>query len=156
MSDRIFLLNNGVVQQSGTPDDIYNRPANPFVADFLGKVDFFRGTAEGGQLLLTDWGASLPCPASARSGAVIAAVRPENIRMHKAGGTGVPGVLERLYYLGDVTDCRVKVGGILVRVIADADARLTCKPGETVALEVKDFMVFPDDGSTAEQLKIRT
>ena len=64
MSDRIFLLNNGVVQQSGTPDDIYNRPANPFVADFLGKVDFFRGTAEGGQLRLTDWGVSLPCPAA--------------------------------------------------------------------------------------------
>ena len=156
MSDRIFLLNNGVVQQSGTPDDIYNRPANPFVADFLGKVDFFRGTAEGGQLRLTDWGVSLPCTAAARSGAVIAAVRPENIRMHKAGGTGAPGVLERLYYLGDVTDCRVKVGSTLVRVIADADARLAFKPGEAVALEVRDFMVFPDDGSTDDQLKIRT
>ncbi len=156
MSDRIYLLNNGVVQQSGTPDDIYNRPANPFVADFLGKVDFFRGTAEGGQLRLTDWGVSLPCPAAAQSGAVIAAVRPENIRMHKACSSGVPGVLERMYYLGDVTDCRVKVGGTLVRVIADADARLAFKPGETVALEVRDFMVFPDDGSTDDQLKIRT
>ena len=156
MSDRIFLINNGVVQQAGTPDEIYNHPANPFVADFLGKVDFFQGTAENGQLRLTDWGASLPYPAMTRSGAVIAAIRPENIRMHKADAAGVPGVLERMYYLGDVTDCRVKVGGVQVRVIADAGARGTFQPGETVSLEVKDFIVFPDDGSAADQLRIRT
>lgn len=43
MSDRILLINNGVVQQEGSPDEIYNHPVNPFVADFLGKVDFFPG-----------------------------------------------------------------------------------------------------------------
>ena len=47
MSDRIFLINNGIVQQSGTPDEIYNHPANQFVADFLGKVDFFKGVWVG-------------------------------------------------------------------------------------------------------------
>ncbi len=156
MSDRIILLNNGVVQQAGTPDEIYNRPVNPFAADFLGKVDFFRGTAENGQLRLTDWAASLPFPAMTHSGSVIAAIRPENIRLRKAGGTGAPGVLERMYYLGDVTDCRVRIGGIRVRVIADADARLAFTPGEAVTLEVRDFMVFPDDGATDDQLRIRT
>ena len=40
MSDRIFLINRGVVQQEGSPAEIYNQPKNPFVADFLGKVDF--------------------------------------------------------------------------------------------------------------------
>ena len=52
MSDRIFLINNGIVQQSGTPDEIYNHPANQFVADFLGKVDFFKGVAENGTIHL--------------------------------------------------------------------------------------------------------
>ena len=54
MSDRIFLINNGIVQQSGTPDEIYNHPANQFVADFLGKVDFFKGVAENGTIHLSD------------------------------------------------------------------------------------------------------
>ena len=50
MSDRIFLINRGVVQQSGTPQQIYNEPANQFVMDFLGKVDFFKGVAENGRI----------------------------------------------------------------------------------------------------------
>ena len=53
MSDRIFLINRGVVQQCGTPEQIYNQPANQFVADFLGKVDFFKGQAANGRITLT-------------------------------------------------------------------------------------------------------
>ena len=51
MSDRIFLINRGVVQQSGTPQQIYNEPANQFVADFLGKVDFFKGEVRDGRIV---------------------------------------------------------------------------------------------------------
>ncbi len=155
MSDRILLINNGVVQQSGTPDEIYNHPANPFVADFLGKVEFHRGTAAGGVIELADWGARLAYPAMERSGAVIVAIRPENIRMEKAGD-GITGVLERMYYLGDVTDCRVRVGQASVRVIADGFCSRQFRVGERVSLRVQAFIVFPDDGSAQEQLRIRT
>ena len=43
MSNRIFLINRGVVQQCDIPTVIYNNPANQFVADFLSKVEFFKG-----------------------------------------------------------------------------------------------------------------
>ncbi len=154
MSDRIFLINDGVIQQSGTPEEIYNNPVNPFVADFLGKVDFFPGAAAEGQITIPSWGVSIPS-ATERRGAVIVAIRPENIRLSKSNG-GITGTLTRMTYLGDVTDCRVQVGESIVRAIEDGDFRRHFKAGDTVTVEVREFMVFPDDGSTQEQLQIRT
>ena len=153
MSDRIFLLNNGVIQQSGSPDEIYNKPVNPFVADFLGKVDFFSGTAADGQIRIPAWNAALPLPEDAQQGKVILAVRPENIRIRKPGG-GIPGTLSRMVYLGDTTDCRVTVGSATVRVVADGAFRRAFREGDAVSLEILEHMVFPDDGSTQEQLRI--
>ena len=155
MSDRIFLINNGIVQQSGTPDEIYNHPANQFVADFLGKVEFFKGSAADGHIHIFDWDADLTYPAMEYKGPVELAIRPENIRMSHDQGP-VRGVMDRMYYLGDVTDCRVKVGKATVRVIADGYSHHEYREGDTVTLEVREFIVFPDDGSTQEQLKIRT
>ena len=155
MSDRILLINNGIVQQAGTPDEIYNHPANQFVADFLGKVDFFKGTAENEVIHITQWEAELPYPEMKHKGKVEIAIRPENIRISREA-EGIPGVIERMYYLGDVTDCRVKVGKAIVRVIADGFSHNEWKEGDTVYLQVREFIVFPDDGSTQDQLRIRT
>ena len=155
MSDRIFLINNGIVQQSGTPDEIYNHPANQFVADFLGKVDFFKGVAENGTIHLSEWEADLQYPKMEQSGNIEVAIRPENIRMSKESD-GIRGKLEKLYYLGDETDCRVRVGKALVRVITDGFSHREFREGDTVTLDVREFIVFPDDGSTQDQLRIRT
>ena len=161
MSDRIFLINNGIVQQSGTPDEIYNHPANQFVADFLGKVDFFKGIAENGTIHLSEcihlseWEADLQYPKMEQSGNIEVAIRPENIRISKESD-GIRGKLEKLYYLGDETDCRVRVGKALVRVITDGFSHREFREGDTVTLDVREFIVFPDDGSTQDQLRIRT
>ena len=155
MSDRIFLINNGIVQQSGTPDEIYNHPANQFVADFLGKVDFFKGVAENGTIHLSEWEADLQYPKMEQSGNIEVAIRPENIRISKESD-GIRGKLEKLYYLGDETDCRVRVGKALVRVITDGFSHREFREGDTVTLDVGEFIVFPYDGSTQDQLRIRT
>ena len=155
MSDRIFLLNNGYVQQSGSPDEIYNHPANQFVADFLGKVDFFKGRAENGKIYITEWEAEIPSPEMEHSGSVELAIRPENIRLSHTA-SNISGKIERMYYLGDVTDYRIGIGKALVRVIDDGFSHREYKEGDTVGLEVREFIVFPDDGSTEDQLKIRT
>ena len=49
MSDRIILINKGVVQQIGTPEEIYRNPVNPFVANFVGRVNFIKGVAKDGR-----------------------------------------------------------------------------------------------------------
>ncbi len=156
MSDRIFLINRGRVQQSGAPEEIYNRPANQFVADFLGKVDFVKGIAREGRIELTASGLSLPY-AGDRRGAVELAVRPENIALCGEEAEGLlPGEVEKRYYLGDTADFRVKVGGVSLRVITDGRGYLGFRPGDRVYLRVEDFIVFDDDGSLGEQLKIHT
>ena len=48
MADRVVVMNEGVIEQVGSPSDVYERPATPFVADFLGKVNVLKGVALGG------------------------------------------------------------------------------------------------------------
>jgi len=52
MSDRIVLINKGEVQQVAAPQEIYSKPKNMFVANFVGKVDFIKGKVEGSKILL--------------------------------------------------------------------------------------------------------
>ena len=154
MSDRILLFNNGEVQQSGTPQEIYNHPVNPFVADFLGKVSFFSGTAEEDRILLPDWGVRLPDPEPSRRGAVTVGIRPENVRLRPEAGE-LQGVIERAYYLGDTTDFRVRVGKAEVRAIMEGGAHARFAAGDRVGLEVQSLMVF-DGENLQDQLQIRT
>ena len=154
MSDRVFLINRGVVQQKGTPEEIYRQPVNQFVADFLGKVDFIKGEAGGGRILLHHTEVSLPY-AGDKTGAVEVAIRPENITMSKETGD-IEGTVTAGYYLGDAGDYRVAVGGISLRVITEGRVFREFTPGDKVFLSLDDFIVYDDDGSLEEQLKINT
>ncbi len=154
MSDRVFLINRGVVQQKGTPEEIYRQPVNQFVADFLGKVDFIKGEAGGGRILLHHTEVSLPY-AGDKTGAVEVAIRPENITMSKETGD-IEGTVTAGYYLGDAGDYRVAVGGISLRVITEGRVFREFTPGDKVFLSLEDFIVYDDDGSLEEQLKINT
>ncbi|WP_286957416.1 ABC transporter ATP-binding protein [Brevibacterium sp. UBA7493] len=97
MSDRIVVLNAGKIQQVGTAEEIYSRPANRFVAGFIGKQNFVAATVEGrdGDSVLLRTARSLitvpaaALPAGIRNGSrVEAAVRPEVITVTSASGTG--------------------------------------------------------------------
>ena len=154
MSDRIFLINRGTVQQCGTPDEIYNRPANQFVADFLGKVDFFKGEVRDGRIYLNGMDGQSIAYDGDRSGKVEVAIRPESIFFDPDGP--LSGTLEAQYYLGDVDDCRVRVGEQLVRVITSGFAYRELSPGQPVRMSIRSFMVFADDGLLEQMLKIQT
>ena len=154
MSDRIFLINRGDIQQCGTPQEIYNSPVNQFVADFLGNVDFFKGEAKDGRIIFPAMdGQSIPYDGS-RTGKIDVAIRPENLFFAEDGI--LHGVLETQYYLGDVDDCRVRVGETLVRVITNGYEHQNLKEGQPVRLSVRDFMVFEDDGLLEQMLEINT
>ena len=143
MSDRIFLISGGVIQQSGTPQEIYNNPVNPFVADFLGRVDFFKGEIRDGRVYFPAMeNQSIPYDGP-RTGTVDVAIRPENLYFAEDGI--LDGVLETQYYLGDVDDCRVRVGETLVRVIASGYEYRNLHTGQNVRLGIRDFMVFDDE-----------
>ena len=154
MSDRIFLINRGDIQQCGTPQEIYNSPVNQFVADFLGNVDFFKGEAKGGRITFPAMdGQSIPYDGP-RTGKIDVAIRPENLFFAEDGI--LHGILETQYYLGDVDDCRVRVGEALVRVITNGYEHQNLKEGQPVRLGVRDYMVFEDDGLLEQMLEINT
>ncbi len=154
MSDRIIVINGGIVQQCGSPEEIYNAPANQFVADFLGKVDFFKGEAGDGRIVFPAMGGqSIPYDGPWK-GRVDVAVRPENLYFGDDGP--FEGVLEKQYYLGDTVDCRVRVGEALVRVIVGGYEYRRRVTGQPVRIALRDFMVFEDDGTLEKLLEIRT
>ncbi len=146
MSDRIVVMNRGVIQQVGSPTEIYRKPANQFVADFVGKVNFLPGSVTENRIELLGTGQSIPYDGVCR-GRVIVAVRPENIRLRKADRGDLTGRLLNMFYLGDVNDCRVDLGGETVRVIADSGSFDTLREGQEVSLGLIDFLVYPDDGA---------
>lgn len=154
MSDRIILINRGVVQQRGTPQEIYNHPANQFVADFLGKVDFFKGEVHEGKIIIPAMNAQSIPYEGPRRGKVDVAIRPENLYFTQDGI--LSGILETQYYLGDVDDCRVRIGDTLVRVITNGSAFRDLHEGQHVRLGIREYLVFEDDGLLEQMLAIKT
>lgn len=153
MSDRIVLINKGVVQQVANPQEIYSNPNNMFVANFVGKVDFFKGRVENGKILLKDSNGQSLVNTSSLSGDVVVAIRPENAILSDDGD--IIGKVYSKFYLGDCNDLRVQIGnGNILRIIARASTYNTLKEGDEVRIKILDYFIFPDDGT--EHTKILT
>jgi ABC-type Fe3+/spermidine/putrescine transport system ATPase subunit len=149
LSDRIGVMNLGRLEQIGTPRQVYEAPATPFVRDFLGRTVLFRvrvdGTGSGDRLVarLADQGdaeieVERPGRWSGAAGEGLLAVRPEDVDLRPwPGGDGdrsaISGVITGLTFVGDHLECDIGVGSdTRVRLRAGRDARL--ERGERVTL----------------------
>ena len=139
MSDRVIVFNHGAVQQSDTPMNIYRKPANQFVADFVGKINFIEGTVSEGQIEFA--GGQRMNYSGDKRGSVVVAVRPENMIMRMDKGI-LRGKMLREYYLGDVNDCRVDVDGTTLRVISSGSNYGKFDIGEELWLDFSEYLVF--------------
>lgn len=155
LSDRIVVFNNGRVQQVGTPRDIYERPANVFVADFMGLVNKVDGEIIACSAALVEVRIGSTTIMARRShglvqqsGAVIVAIRPEAIRLGAAGRAenSLRGRLHDSTFLGNVVDYQVDVDGILIR--AQGDRAMQVKSGDLMelAVPVADCVAMQKDG----------
>ena len=117
-SARMAVLNNGILQQVGSPMELYDRPANTFVASFLGTANILRGeirTDGTKAVFVSAKGMSIPV-ASADKNAQAIAIRPQNIKLSAPGnGAGegeavLNGVVEEMEFLGSILRYGVKVG----------------------------------------------
>jgi len=104
MADRVVVMNDGNIEQIGSPSDVYERPRTPFVADFLGKVNVLKGTALGaGRFRVGAVELSLPADGNAAGDAVRIYLRPED--RHVEGDLAqlpnrLHGRIARIDYLG--------------------------------------------------------
>ena len=140
MSDRVVVMSMGVVQQIGAPHEIYTKPANKMVADFIGLVNFMEGEVKGDRVFLKGTNVSFANTSKVTGEATIA-VRPENITMSLSGGQ-LEGQLTHRFYLGDAVDYRVQVGDHIVRVIVKGADLDSIPDGAKVYLDFDRVMVF--------------
>jgi putative spermidine/putrescine transport system ATP-binding protein len=141
ISDRVVVMNAGIADQVGTPFDIYNRPATPFVAGFVGTltpieatvIDPSQGTVMTGGLTM-NLGRALPAPAGAT---LPIALRPEAVELGRAPGREIvlPATASQVEFLGSVIRVRAEAAGqsFLLDTFNRADAPPP-RPGEDVEI----------------------
>lgn len=151
MADRIAVMNEGKTEQIASPELLYEKPANPFVADFIGRVNLFAGQVIGATasrvsiqtkaLGRVELGSDQPM-----EGDVVIAVRPEKISIRPASRSNatsrIHGTINRWAYYGDTSHITVlcddghEIGVIVQNKSADSRADLTL--GDAVGLDWND------------------
>jgi ABC-type Fe3+/spermidine/putrescine transport system ATPase subunit len=117
MSNRIAVMNAGRIEQIGSPVDIYERPATRFVAEFIGRMNFFSGNVTPERTIRTGKGLTIAVPVSAdvaTGTAVNVAVRPERSRLSSekpATGLALRGTVRQVLYLGSTREFHLDLEG---------------------------------------------
>lgn len=134
LSDRVVIINNGKVEQIGTPSDVYRRPQTRFVADFIGRANFVDGVVRDrrdGQLVVEALGTTLTAPTSTGSYSpgekVTLVMRPEMAEIDSPLAQ-VEGVVRRAAYLGNVIDYDVEISGQVLTLVDHDPRRVTVHP----------------------------
>ena len=104
VADRVVLMNQGIIEQVGTPQDVWEHPASPFVYGFLGDVNLFHGRAHEGQLHLEGVAIDSPEHAQARDAKAYAYVRPHDLEVERytPGAVGIVAELQRAIVVGPI------------------------------------------------------
>jgi sulfate transport system ATP-binding protein len=154
VSDRVAILRAGKIEQIGTPEQIYDHPASPFVYDFLGNVNLFHGRFQEGSVVIgeTAFAAAESVSTAAQSPAV-AFVRPHDIRITREPVP--PRTFEarviRSNAAGPFAQLELeRVQGndrFMAQLSKDEFQRLLPKNGETVSVELVNVRVFGEDFS---------
>ena len=147
LADRILILNDGRIEQIGTPEEIYRRPASLFAADFIGESNILHGTATGQQFALEN-GAVLPLPPSAPSTTTSLVIRPESLRIEAMGF--LEAQVLSCAFLGSSTRVVMQIAGSEIQVVStlnDHDlhnlAATDLTPGRHVRLSWSDHAAHP-------------
>jgi iron(III) transport system ATP-binding protein len=145
LSHQIGVMNEGRLVQVGSPRAIYGRPANPFVADFVGTTNFIRGTVAsvqaGSPVLRVDSElggvTALATEPMHVDDAVVLTVRPEDVELSEAPGAGVNtwcATVDQKVFLGESIDFRVRIGDRVL--LSRAHPRLTTRIGQPIHVAI--------------------
>ena len=113
MGDEVAVMAGGRICQRGTPDEVYARPLTPWVASFVGDVNFLSGIGAGAGAVTVLGTVAVH---GGCTGEVSVLVRPSHLRLEPAGGndTTAAGTVEELRQLGHATECKVRLGDVLL------------------------------------------
>ena len=170
VADRVVLMNSGAVEQVGSPQDVWDHPASPFVYGFLGDVNLFHGRADGGQVLLDGFQIAAPEHAHAQNAKASAYVRPHDldVQRYTAGSNidadgqsrGIVAKLSRAIVVGPIArleltptetnqpaDDNGKDNLIEAQISAQQYQEMNLKEGEVLVVTPRRARVFVDEGA---------
>ncbi|MFL6281210.1 MAG: sulfate/molybdate ABC transporter ATP-binding protein [Vicinamibacterales bacterium] len=146
LADRVAVMNHGVIEQDGTPDDVVERPATPFVIGFLGTVNIFHGRVEDGRGIFGPLAVEYPVHADSQPRTAAAYTRPHEFDVSRAEtGSGLWAVLEAVTASGAMV--RLELAGahgglIHAELGRDQFERLAVKPGDRLYVTPRKVRVF--------------
>ena len=152
VADRVVLMNKGHVEQLGSPDEVYNHPASPFVYGFLGNVNVFHGRVHEG--VLASDGVEFDVEGHG-SGKGTAYIRPHDLEVERyvPGAEGIVVKLRRAHAIGPLAQLdleRADNAQIIEATISNERyIQLNLKDGETLVARPKRLRVFVDEGAHA-------
>jgi sulfate transport system ATP-binding protein len=149
LADRIAVLSNGLIEQVGTPDEIYDDPASFFVHSFIGEASMLSVDVRDGQVWLGDvwlddvWlgDQKLFLPAEARSGKGRLFVRPQDVVLSDTA-SGVEAEIMAVRRTGATRRAEIRVGSSAEHLEVDAPAALILRPGEKISIRFTRGKVF--------------
>ncbi len=148
LADRVVVMNKGIVQQVGTPTDIYDMPANAFVAGFIGSpaMNLMEGTLKNG--VFEGKNVRIEGLPAGHGGPVTLGFRAEDASLAQTGEIAAP--VYSMELLGEATMITLRAGGGLVSVKADKEYRADI--GSPVAISVPPAICHLFDATTGERL----
>jgi sulfate/thiosulfate transport system ATP-binding protein len=155
VADRVVLMNCGKVEQIGSPQEVWDHPASPFVYGFLGDVNLFHGRAHEGEVQLEGIRINSPEHAGAQDAKAFAYVRPHDLQVlrYAPGATGIVATLERAIVIGPIARLElIRVDAaqgsatelIEAQIPAQEFKDLGLREGETLVLTPRKARVFVD------------
>lgn len=148
VSDQVVILNEGRIEQIGSPEEVYYHPVSPFVYHFLGGVNLFHARVQEGQLRLGEPPSASDSISHSPGESIIAYARPHEMEVerHPRWGSAIKVVILHLYPAGAVVRLelkRVDTGELLeAEIPPERYAELKLKPGETVYITPRNLRIF--------------
>lgn len=153
VANRIIVMNNGKIEQVGTPEEVYDHPNSPFVYDFLGNVNLFKGRLHKGKLTQGDFEIQVPTYLDSHDEAV-GYVRPHDIQIEKekVNNETVAATITYIHVVGPIVQVELKREDSEEYLEAELSKEqyltLNIKKGDTVFVRPKQLRVFiPEDFS---------
>ncbi len=148
LGDKVCVMNLGEILQMANPHDIYARPANLFVAQFVGEMNFVKGTVLGpGQVESPLGDVQVSVPNGVSSGAAVTlAIRPEHVAVQSASNQNagpIKGKITTKNYLGDAALLEVEANGVTLLAKLAGDSELKVGESAAVNLPAHRWHVFP-------------
>lgn len=153
VADRIVVMNNGKIEQIGSPDEVYTNPKSPFVYDFLGNVNLFKGRLHNGKLMQGEVVLDVPDALTHSEDNAIGYVRPHDIQIEKTSIPGtVPVKISHIHLLGPIVQIELRREDLNEFLEAELSKEqfhlLQLKVGDQVFVKPKQLKVFiPEDYS---------